>query len=252
MPPFILLLMLFPSLTLAHFQTLLPTTDTVIETQQSVIQLEMQWTHPMEQGPLMNMGKPQQFGVLLGEQQIDLSKNLVPKQQSGVTFYQASYTFKQPGNYIFFLEPAPYWEETEGKMIVHYTKVIVDAFEAGTGWETLVGLPVEIEPLVRPFGIWVGNLFQGLVRRNGKVVPFAKIEVEYFNQSRSIIPASAALITQVIKADSQGLFSYAIPKTGWWGFAALLESEQPMRNPQGQMVEGELGGVLWVQAKELP
>ena len=82
---------------------------------------------------------------------------------------------------MFFIEPAPYWEPAEQKMIVHYTKVVVDAFGAEDGWDARVGFPVEIEPLARPYGLWTGNTFRGIVLREGKPVPFATVEVEYYN-----------------------------------------------------------------------
>jgi hypothetical protein len=73
----------------------------------------------------------------------------------------------EPGDYVFFLEPTPYWEPAERKMIVHYTKVVVDVLGAEQGWDAMVGFPVEIEPLVRPFGLWTGNTFRGIVGRDG-------------------------------------------------------------------------------------
>ncbi len=60
-------------------------------------------------------------------------------------------------------------------MIEHYTKVVVDAFSAETGWDRLVGFPVEIEPLTRPFGSgpaicsreWSGGTASRCLRRGG-------------------------------------------------------------------------------------
>ena len=57
-------------------------------------------------------------------------------------------------------------------MIIHYTKVVVNAMGAEEGWDTLVGFPVEIEPLVRPYGLWTGNAFRGIVKKHGEPVPF--------------------------------------------------------------------------------
>ena len=73
-------------------------------------------------------------------------------------------------------------------MIVHYTKVVIDVLGAEKGWDALVGLPVEIEPLVRPYGLWTGNTFRGIVRYHGKPVPFARVEVEYYNEGRRVKP----------------------------------------------------------------
>ena len=77
----------------------------------------------------------------------------------------------------------------------------------------MVGLPVEIEPLVRPTGLWTGNLFRGIVTKGGEPVPFAEIEVEYVNDG-SIAAPNDAFVTQVIKADAGGVFAYAMPRAG--------------------------------------
>jgi cobalt/nickel transport protein len=55
----------------------------------------------------------------------------------------------------------------------------------------------------------------------------------------------------VIKADADGVFSYAMPRAGWWGFAALLEGDEPMKNPQGETVPVETGGLIWVRTRDM-
>lgn len=234
----------------AHFQTLLPSTDMVTQDNKTVT-LRALFTHPMEQGPLMMMGKPVQFGVLIGGQKHELMNTLEVQKQEGKTFYTTTYTPKQPGDYVFFIEPTPYWEPAENKMIVHYTKVVVDAFSGEDGWDALVGFPIEIEPLVRPYGLWTGNLFRGLVKHNGQPIPFATVEVEYFNEGKKVIPPADPFVTQVIKADANGVFSYAMPKAGWWGFAALIESDAPLPNPDGKAVPVEQGGLMWVHTVDM-
>ena len=43
-------------------------------------------------------------------------------------------------------------------------------------------MKTEIVPLSKPFGLYAGNVFQGIVKLNGKAVPYATVEVEYYNQ----------------------------------------------------------------------
>jgi cobalt/nickel transport protein len=234
----------------AHFQELIPSTDIVNAGTGNALTLEMRFTHPMEAGPLMVMGEPVQVGVLSPGGREDLKSSLRAEEVEGKRTYRLDYRIKQPGDYVFYLEPAPYWEPAEGAMIVHYTKVVVDAFGAEEGWDADVGLPVEIEPLVRPYGLWTGNLFRGIVKRDGKPVPFAEVEVEWRNDG-SIQPPSDPYITQVIKADGNGVFSYAIPRSGWWGFAALLEGSETMKNPDGEAVPVELGALIWVYTRDM-
>ena len=198
----------------------------------------------------MELVPPKRFGVMIGDEVIDLRKSLNPLKRDGKTAYQAEYVIGRPGDHLFFVEPQPYWEPAEGKMIIHYTKVIVDGFDAGTGWDQAIGLPVEIEPLSRPTSLWSGNVFQGIVRKNGEPQPFAEVEVEYRAEGKAKAPAPA-FETQVIKADANGVFTYGLAKAGWWGFAALIEADDPMTAPTGQSVPVELGGLLWVKTEPL-
>lgn len=232
----------------AHFQEIIPSAD--IAPNGGAVSVDLVFTHPMERGPAMEMAKPARLGVRLGKAIVDLLPGAKEAKVDGKTAWRATHDLKEPGNAIFFVEPQPYWEPAEGKFIVHYAKVVVDAFSAGEGWDALLGLPVEIEPLVRPYGLWTGNLFRGIVRRAGKPVPYAEIEVEWKNDG-SVTPPADAFVTQVIKADANGAFAYAMPRAGWWGFAALVESDRAMRAPTGKQVPVELGGLIWVRATDM-
>ena len=236
---------------LAHFQVVLPSMDIVSADGPREVSLDILFTHPMEQGPVMEMGKPKQFGVVVRGAKRDLLPALKARKLDGKTAYTASYTVQRPGDHIFFIEPAPYWEPAEEKMIVHYTKVVVNAFGMEEGWDEAVGFPVEIEPLVRPYGLWAGNVFRGVVKKGGQPIPFAEIEVEYFNEGKKVAIPADPFVTQVIKADANGVFAYAMPRAGWWGFAALVDGDEPMKSPDGKMVGVELAGLIWIRAEEM-
>jgi len=237
------------SLVSAHFQRVIPSRDIVSAEDEKTIALDVVFGHPME-GPTMDMGKPKQFGVLVGGRKKDLLDTLKPKRAKGSSAYETRYKIRQPGDHVFYLEPAPYWEPAEGCMIVHYTKVIVNAMGLEQGWDETVGFEAEIVPRTRPYGLWTGNLFSGVVLRNGKAVPFAEIEVEHLGDGKVEIP-SDPFITQVLKADETGAFHYAMPRAGWWGFAALLEGENPMKNPEGKKVDVEIGALIWVHVVDM-
>jgi cobalt/nickel transport protein len=235
---------------IAHFLVLLPSTDIVEDGDSRVVDLDLRFTHPMEQGPTMNMARPRQIGALVNGKRFDLSNNLKARKVDSKSAFICSLETKLPGDYIVYIEPEPYWEAAEGKLIVHYTKVVIGALGAENGWDALVGLPVEIEPLVRPYGLWTGNTFRGIVRRNGKPVPFSRVEVEYFNEGLKVKPPKEAFVTQVIKTDANGVFCYTMPRAGWWGFAALVAGEK-MKNPEGKLVDSELGGLMWVKTVDM-
>ena len=54
----------------------------------------------------------------------------------------------------------------------------------------------------------------------------------------------------MVKTDANGVFSYAMPKAGWWGFAALSEASWKMK--KDDVEKGiEIGAVYWVQTVDL-
>jgi cobalt/nickel transport protein len=244
-----LTILLVPLTSMAHFQLLLPPSD-IIESITDVIELDIRFTHPMRNGPVMEMGKPLQVGVMVDGKKNDLLPTLKRYEINSKSAYKVPYKFDMPADYIFYLEPAPYWEPAEAKMIIHYTKVVVDVLGAESGWDDMVGFPVEIKPLSRPYSLYAGNIFQGVVMKNGKEVPFGEVEVEYLNSEAQFKAPFDSYITQVIKADKNGVFSYALPQSGWWGFAALVDSDMKMKNPKGKEVDVELGGVIWIKAED--
>jgi cobalt/nickel transport protein len=233
--------------TQAHFQEILPSADVL--PQGGGVKLDLVFTHPMERGPAMEMARPTRVGAVMDGGIVDLSNALAENKVDGKTAWTLAGKLEKPGAAVFFVEPQPYWEPAEKKWITHFAKVVVDGYASGEGWDRLAGLPVEIEPLTRPTGLWTGNLFCGLVRVRGKPAPFAEIEVEWANDG-SVKPPNEAFITQKIKADPNGVFAYALPRAGWWGFAALIEGPAA-KAPEGTPAKTELGGVIWVKATDM-
>jgi cobalt/nickel transport protein len=243
----------------AHFGTITPSDDIVTQDDAKTIKLQVKFIHPMEMH-YMEMVKPKQFGVVHDGKKSDLlsslkaTKGKAPSQTETYTFWTADYPIRRPGDYTFFVEPTPYWEPAEDVFIVHYTKVCVNALGLEKGWDEPVGLETEIIPLTRPYGFWTGNLFTGQVLVKGKPVPGAEVEIEYLNESpenKSIVVAPAdAFVTQVVKADADGVFSYAMPRAGWWGFAALNEADWKLKK-DGQEKGVEIGAVFWVHTQDM-
>lgn len=237
-------------LTDAHFAMIIPSTDVVGKDSSKEISLLLQFTHPFEGGPQMHMEKPEKFGVVSGDSVVDLLGGLKEKKVDEKSLWETTFRITRPSDYIFFLQPKPYWEPAEDKFIVHFTKVIVDALGAEEGWDkpigNVAGIPVEIVPMTRPYSLYSGNIFSGQVLRDGQPVPNAEIEVEWWGKGKSKAPTDAH-VTQVLKADMNGVFSYAMPKAGWWGFSAVMEAPEPMKH-EGKDKKVEAAAVLWVHA----
>lgn len=238
----------------AHFQMVIPSSDMVSTPAERKLNLDVKFWHPFE-GHGMDMESPAKFGIWTAGETVDLRNSLKPQTYTDVEGkkhkgFHADYSLKKPGDHIFFIEPKPYWEPSEEAFIVHYTKVVVNGMGLEEGWDKELGLKTEIIPLTRPYGLYAGNVFQGIVKVNGKPVPFTEVEVEYYNEDGKLKASAGPLITQVIKADANGIFTYAMPKAGWWGFAALNEDEKKMKH-EGKDYPVEIGALLWVKTHNM-
>ncbi len=245
------------SLCNAHFGAVIPSDDIVTQQDAKKIEVAVKFLHPME-GNSMEMAKPKRFGVMSGGTTTELLPSLTATKGKGAdkdfTSWRAEYPIKKPGDYLFFVEPQPYWEPAEDSFIVHYTKVCVNALGLEEGWDSAVGLETEIIPKTRPYGLWTGNVFTGQVLVKGKPAADVDVEIEYLNESKGnpkkVQPPSDPFITQVVKTDANGLFTYAMPRAGWWGFAALSTADWTLKQ-DGADKPVEMGAVIWVHTTDM-
>ena len=233
----------------AHFGMLIPSDSMVMQDDNRTVNLKLSFSHPFEVVG-MEMVKPKVFSVVANSVKKDLLSKLKKIKVMGHTAWQVDYSIKRPGVYMFYMEPKPYWEPAEDCFIVHHTKTVVTAFGDDEGWDEEIGLKTEIVPLSKPFGLYAGNVFQGIVKLDGKAVPYAEVEVEYYNQDNRLKAPTDYMVTQTIKADQNGVFTYAAPKAGWWGFAALNPSDKKMKY-NGKEKDVELGAVIWVEFHDM-
>lgn len=244
---FALLLFLFGAVTpaMAHFGMVIPSTPVVEERDEATVTVVLSFSHPMEMVG-MALARPKSIGVYVDGRAEELGASLTPTKVMDRDAWRLEYTVARPGVYAFVMEPEPYWEPAEDCFIVHYTKTYVAAFGEEEGWDEPLGLKTEIVPLTRPFGNYAGNVFQGVVLLDGKPVPGAEVEVEHYNRDGKYAAPNEYMITQVVKADANGVFTYGVPFAGWWGFAALNTSDETMRH-EGEDKDVELGAVLWAE-----
>ena len=248
----------------AHFQSIYTPESALIKG--GKIPLKLVFTHPFEAGHTMDMATPEQFFVVRtrGENEpkkTDLLSMLKPITWTSLTnsgnAFETTYSARG-GDHIFCLVPTPYLEKEEDAYIQQFTKMMVNVGGEPGAWNEPVGMKAEIVPLAKPYDRWTGNVFQGKVLADGKPVPDAEIEIEYMNHKpemdkNSFAKAAAvdapqdAYILQTIFADENGVFTFGIPREGWWGFAALGVVE-------GAKYEGKdcsQDAVIWIQAKDM-
>ena len=210
----IILLFVFGKPANAHFGMVIPSDNMVTQKDPRTLSVSLSFSHPFEMVG-MELAKPKAFFVRANGKSTNLLDHLQQTAIMGHSAWKADVKIKRPGVYVFAMEPEPYWEPAEDSFIIHYTKSVVTAFGDDEGWDNELGLKTEIVPLSKPFGLYAGNVFQGIVKLNGKAVPYATVEVEYYNQDRKAAAPTETMITQTIKADGNGVFTYAAPTAGW-------------------------------------
>ncbi len=232
----------------AHYGMIIPSDTMIMQEDNRTLNLTVGFAHPFEEEG-MELAMPNIFRLYSPAGEIDLLPKLIPTEVMGAAGFSMSLPIQEPGLHVLYMEPQPYWEPAEDAFIIHHTKTYVAAFGLEEGWDETHDLITEIRPLTKPYGLWEGNLFQGQVLRDGQPVPNAEVEVEYFNQGGSITAPSDYMITQTVIADADGIFSYATPASGWWGFAALTTADYTL--PQDGVDKAvELGAVIWVHFEE--
>jgi len=239
-----LLLLSVSSPALSHFGVLLPSSNQVDQKQPDV-KITFAFLHPFEQTG-MDLDWPESVFVYHDETKTDLKGTMLETTALDHRAWKCSYKPARPGTYWFLMETAPYWEEAEDIFIIHYTKSLVSAYGGDQGWEKPVGVKTEIVPLTRPFANYSGNSFTGTVLFDGAPAPGVDVEVELFNEEKWIAPSDAH-ITQVVRTDVNGNFTFTCPLPGWWGFSALSEADYTIKGPDGKEKQVELGAVLWVK-----
>jgi len=232
----------------AHFGMVVPSDSMVMQKDAKTIDINLSFSHPFELIG-MDLVKPNHFFVVANGKKTDLKTRLKEARIMGNKAWKIDYTMKRPGIYMFYMEPEPYWEPAEDCFIVHYTKTVVTAFGVDEGWDAELGVETEIIPLSKPYGLYSGNVFQGIVKLDGTVVPFAEVEVEFYNKAAKYEAPTDYMSTQTIKADQNGVFTYAAPWPGWWGFAALSTADYKLKK-DGKDKDVEIGAVIWVKFQE--
>lgn len=223
----------------AHFLTFLPSTDNVSDKKDATIDFDISFIHPFEQTG-MTMEKP---AIYLNSKKTTLPLSETKKFDHKA--WKSSYEIKTPGVYKFFVEPQPYFEPAEGKFISHVPKVIISSFGLEDGWDEPIGLKYEMIPLTKPFAVYAGNSFSAKVLHDGKPAANVEVEVELYNEYGLKAPSDAH-ITQVVKTDDNGVFTFTTNHKGWWGFAALIEEGELKRDGKNYPIEN--GALMWIKA----
>ncbi len=257
---FFVMVLMFTSTCFAHFQMIY--TPEMARARGGQMNLKMVFTHPYDAGHTMKMETPEFFFTIHKGKKTDLTSTLKPITWTSLTnsaqAFETAYKLRGMGDWLFCLKPVAYFEEADGIYIQQIAKTVVNVGGLPTDWDAEVGLEAEIVPLTKPYAMLVGNVFTGIVKGDGKPVPFCDIEVEYMNHTPDMAQNCFAkeenastrptfVWPTTIKSNSLGEFSYGLPKAGWWGFCAL--GAGPVKEFDGKELSQD--AVIWVEVTQM-
>lgn len=244
----LIILLMAPTYAKAHFAAIIPSDDMVMFDEDKKLIIELRFMHPLE-GKYLELSKPKEFHVLQKGLKKDLLDTLKPWKIKNGRTWKAEYKIRKPGDHVFFFSTRPYFESAESVFLVQYSKTYVSALSKHGGWGKPLGAPVEIVPMVTPYGLWTGSLFTGKVLVNGKPAAGAQVEVAYMNTGKES-PKVEDFTGHVVTTDPNGVFSYAMPRQGWWGFSAIAFTGKTkmLRKEQRKIEEA---GLIWVRTHDM-
>ena len=262
-----LCIMAFAGTAMGHFMVMY-TPEIALERGEN-LDMRILFTHPAEAGHMMDMGGVEEFYLLKQKgdkvQKVDLKQYL-----KGITWknpHASAPAFsavipkkevRSMGDYVFVMKPGYYFEKEEGIYMQQITKLIANVGGMPTIWAEPAGLPCEFVPLIKPYGMWTGNVFKAQILSAGKPVPGAEVEVEFMShmpdlktnsmpEKSSVTYPQGSFYTQTIFSDDAGYITFGVPKAGWWGFAAL--GVGPDKEYKGKELSQD--AVIWVKAVDM-
>ena len=240
----VLLILLFPISVTAHTTVLIPHTNE--DGQKTIKVLHF---HPSTGSDLMGIrldvedskylkGLDSIFMIHQGEEK-KLHTVAIPDYYTVRDEKRETYTipinnksgFSGPGDYIIVVKHKAHWKIQEelyrqkvAKFCLNYGRFITD-------WpKRLLKNAPEIIPLVPPYSVYAGSLFRAeTVNDEGKLIPHARIQVEYLNYKLGDMALDTTtigfikedIVNTIILTDSNGGFSFVPPKEGVWTFTLL-------------------------------
>lgn len=133
--------------------------------------------------------------------------------------------------------------ETTVRMIVHQG--------LSRGWETPLGLPLEIVPLNQPYGLLPGDSFRMELLHDGEPLVGAKIYAEkYYEKPLQKPYPSESLLTRTSRTDRNGIANINLHSPGWWVLFVLHELDDMEK--EGQSGVATLQDAVWVYVDDMP
>jgi cobalt/nickel transport protein len=238
----------------AHYNMLLPQTSAAKKGEP--VSIIYQWGHPFEH-QLFDAPTPENMTLIAPDgKKHDLTKSLEHiTQETADGKKAAAYRFQitpdQRGDYILVLNTPPIWMEEDQEFLQDTVKVVLHV-QAQKGWDTAAGLPLELLPLTRPYGLQPGMVFQAQVAtagpRGSEPISGTLVEIEHYNpESPKELPPDEQ-ITRTAKTDPNGVVTCTLTDAGWWCLTA--QRDGPKKARAGKDYPVRQRSTLWVLVED--
>ncbi len=164
--------------------------------------------------------------------------------------WHLSYRSRRIGDTWIVVHTPMSWSEHDSTFTETTVRTVVHQ-GLSRGWETPLGLPLEIVPLNQPYGLLPGDSFRFEVLQDGKPLSNAKIYAEKYYDRPLVKPyPSETLLTRTSRTDRNGIASVNLHSSGWWVLFTLHELDE--------MTQGDKSGVatlqdaVWIYVEEMP
>ncbi|KAF0193102.1 MAG: Nickel transport complex NikM subunit transmembrane [Gammaproteobacteria bacterium] len=179
-----------------------------------------------------------------------MTMELTDKLRKAGPVYRLDYTSQRVGDtWVVFHIPQAWtdhdrgWSETTVRTLIHHG--------LARGWETPLGLPLEIVPLNQPYGILAGDSARLQLLANGKPLADTNIYAEkYFRPPLQEPYPPDEIITRTVRTDATGVAAVTLHSPGWWVLFATHETgEQQKDGKSGPTIVQD---AVWVYVSPLP
>ncbi|MEZ6184225.1 MAG: DUF4198 domain-containing protein [Planctomycetota bacterium] len=153
-----------------------------------------------------------------------------------VRAWRVDYTPDVPGDHVLSFTGLPY-SEPPRRQIDDYAKLVLHARGAQIGWNRVVGDPLEIVPLTRPYGLPVGATFRGKVLLHDQPFADGVLEAETYTDVTPDPLPELMEYRRAERTDPNGCFAVTLDRAGWWLLSVATDGgpgEQGLSNRRVQ------------------
>lgn len=150
-----------------------------------------------------------------GEDGLDLMSGMVEAGSPAIPRRRFSFTPDKEGDWVVSVRSL--FSEPPQRQIEDFTKLVVHVPGSQRGWDRVVGDPLEIVPLTRPYSLPVGATFRGRVLEHGQAFLDGAVEAETYAHTNPVEPfPDLATYRRWEKTDPTGCFAITLDQPGWW------------------------------------